>query len=99
MTEADFPAAAALAERWRDDKRAMGASLDGRDDGDLARSVALGGGHPMPLWQYLVHVVNHGTQPRSDVAVLLTRYGRSPGDIDVGDFAQERAAAANHEPS
>lgn len=34
------------------------------------------------LWQLLVHLVNHSTQHRSEAAVLLTRYGRSPGDLD-----------------
>lgn len=99
MIEADFPTAAALVERWWDDEGEMRAYLDGLNNADLARPVALGGGHPMPLWPPLVHVVNHGTQQRSDVAVLLTRYGRSPGDLDFADFAQERAAAVNQEPS
>ena len=41
----------------------------------------------MTLWQTMVHVVNHGTQHRSEAAVLLTIMGRSPGDLDLIDFA------------
>jgi uncharacterized damage-inducible protein DinB len=36
------------------------------------------------VWQTLVHVVNHGTQHRSEVAAFLTSYGSSPGELDFG---------------
>jgi uncharacterized damage-inducible protein DinB len=35
-----------------------------------------------PLWQLMLHQVNHGTQHRSEVAVILTEYGHSPGLMD-----------------
>ena len=40
------------------------------------------------LWHYLVHVVNHGTQHRSEAAALLTEYGQSPGDLDFLIFLE-----------
>jgi uncharacterized damage-inducible protein DinB len=43
-------------------------------------------------WQMLAHVVNHGTQHRSEAAALLTSAGRSPGDIDMIEFAEARHA-------
>ncbi len=52
---------------------------------DLARTT------DVPLWQELLHVANHGTQHRSEAAALLTELGRSPGDLDLIDFAEERA--------
>jgi uncharacterized damage-inducible protein DinB len=43
-----------------------------------------------PLWQMIAHVVNHGTQHRSEAAALLTQAGVSPGDLDMVDFVVER---------
>jgi uncharacterized damage-inducible protein DinB len=40
------------------------------------------------LWQALAHVVNHGTQHRSEAAVLLTAAGHSPGDLDMVDYIE-----------
>lgn len=48
----------------------------------------------VPVWQMLVHVVNHGTQHRSEVAALLTAEGSSPGDLDLIDYAEEQAGVA-----
>jgi uncharacterized damage-inducible protein DinB len=90
MTEGDFPTVGALVARWRQDEQEMRAYLAGLDDGDLDREIAFPWAPPTPLWYYLFHVVNHGTQARGDAAVLLTRLGRSPGDLEFAIFVRER---------
>ena len=47
----------------------------------------------VPVWQMLVHVVNHGTQHRAEAAALLTTAGRSPGELDLIVYAEELAGA------
>lgn len=47
----------------------------------------------VPVWQMLVHVMNHGTQHRAEAAALLTAQGRSPGELDMINYAEEIAAA------
>lgn len=38
--------------------------------------------YPIVRWQMLHHLLMHSMQHRSEAAVVLTAYGRSPGDID-----------------
>jgi uncharacterized damage-inducible protein DinB len=45
----------------------------------------------VPVWQMLVHVVNHGTQHRAEAAALLTAEGRSPGELDLVNYAEDQA--------
>jgi uncharacterized damage-inducible protein DinB len=56
------------------------------DDETLARKPDDPKVH-FPLWYYLLHMVTHSHQHRSESAQLLTQLGRSPGDIDFLDFA------------
>src|SRR5438093_6961085 len=57
----------------------------------LAYRDSQGNPFARPLWQLMVHLVNHGTQHRSETAMALTALGQSPGDIDYVYFELERA--------
>jgi uncharacterized damage-inducible protein DinB len=71
---------------WEGEWTALTAFFDGLTDDAMNRPI-----DDLPLWQTMAHVINHGTQHRSEAAVLLTRLGLSPGDLDLLDFLEERA--------
>ncbi len=68
----------------------MAAYLAELTDDDLAAPFALGTRGALPLWELLVHLITHGTQHRSEAAILLTDAGHSPGDLDYFYFAITR---------
>ncbi|HUG15364.1 MAG TPA: DinB family protein [Thermomicrobiales bacterium] len=67
--------------------------VDGLGDADLGRVVSyvnvLGETWAYPLWQQLLHQINHATQHRSEAAVRLTQLGHSPGWLDFLIFIDE----------
>jgi uncharacterized damage-inducible protein DinB len=85
---APLPTAEELRADWELEWSATTGFIDGLTDDDLDRPA-----DELLLWQAMAHVVNHGTQHRSEAAVLLTALGRSPGDLDLADFLEERARA------
>jgi len=47
-----------------------------------------------PLWQSMLHLVNHGTYHRGQVTTMLRQLGAQPVMTDLLHFYRERAAAA-----
>jgi uncharacterized damage-inducible protein DinB len=91
MTELPADGAMDAIEGWfrdsHDELRSFAVSLN---ESDLERTYedTDDEGRPVTfhLWEMMVHVVNHGTQHRSEVAAALTILDRSPGDLDFCDF-------------
>lgn len=76
-----------LNARWAEEEEKMRVYLAGLSDAALDHLFEYKNtaGQPFrrPVWQILTHVVNHGTQHRSEVALSLTNFDRSPGDMDL----------------
>jgi uncharacterized damage-inducible protein DinB len=83
----EFPDLGTLRTRWEEVEEATSAYLASLREADLARVVSYvnfqGETWAYPLWQQLLHQVNHATQHRSEAALLLTRLGYSPGWLDL----------------
>jgi uncharacterized damage-inducible protein DinB len=87
LSVSDYRNVAALADHWKRDEAEMREWVATLDDETLARSIDPDRNDRHPLWFYLVHLVTHSHQHRSESAQLLTQLGRSPGDIDFLDYA------------
>ncbi|MCO6450071.1 MAG: DinB family protein [Caldilineales bacterium] len=98
-TAADYPDVASLRVAWQAEREIMNAYLAGLSDADLDSVIDFkttkGVSHRIPLWQILLHVLNHDTQHRSEVAMALTALGHSPGDLDQILFFRQLEAGGS----
>ncbi len=80
-----------LAGRWV----AWAATLGPEDpERPIAYHDMKGNPHREPLWQILLHVVNHSTHHRGQVAGFLRSLGHIPPPLDFIAFVRETAKAA-----
>ena len=59
--------------------------VESLDEKALSESLAMNADFAVPRWLILAHLVNHGTQHRSELARYLTECEHSPGDLDLLD--------------
>ena len=87
LNPVDYPDLAAMRQRWDEIERDTQAFVKALDEAGLARVVNYSNtrGDPFayPLWQLMLHQVNHATQHRSEVAMVMTRLGYSPDWLDL----------------
>lgn len=78
------------------EEQAMRAYINGLTDEDMNSHIKYttdeGIHRDRILWHCLYHLVNHGTQHRSEAAAMLTSYGASPGELDFTLFLNENSA-------
>lgn len=89
----DFPTLASLKTRWLEEETLLMEFVAGLTDKKLKAAFDYtsteGGQHRRVLWEAMAHMVNHGTQHRSEAAAMLTDMGHSPGDIDLIVYLNE----------
>jgi uncharacterized damage-inducible protein DinB len=89
----DFPTFQSLQERWAEEENLLMNFVEGLTDEKLNNAFDYTSleGKPFQriLWQAMAHLVNHGTQHRTEAAALLTDMGHSPGDLDLVLFLIE----------
>ena len=83
----EFPTLESLLLRWQEEENKLMKFVEGLSDEQLAVPFQYRNTKGVPkeniLWHAMAHVVNHGTQHRSEAAAMLTAFGCSPGDLDM----------------
>lgn len=93
LVATDFPTFESLEQKFREEEELMRAYLARLSDEDmdshLHYTASSGIQRDRIIWHCHVHLVNHGTQHRSEAAAILTDLGRSPGELDFTVFLNE----------
>jgi uncharacterized damage-inducible protein DinB len=80
----DFPSLASLKTRWFEEEMKLMEFVDGLTEERLTTEFDYisteGNPHRRVVWETMVHLVNHGTQHRSEAAAILTTMGQSPAN-------------------
>jgi len=87
-----------LQVRWAEFEPTLLNFVRGLTQGDLDRVMEYKtmkfGVYRNPLWQSMLHLVNHGTYHRGQVTTMLRQLNAQPILTDLMHFYRERAAAA-----
>lgn len=90
-----MPSLEALTLLWKEHERQVRSFVDGLTN-EAIRTRAVdyrnteGKKNSRLLWQTMTHLINHGTNHRSEVAAAATQLGHSPGDLDLIVFFSSR---------
>jgi uncharacterized damage-inducible protein DinB len=94
LKETEYPTVSSLVVHWHTEEAAMRGYLKNLKNEDLTGIIRYttnsGLNRERVLWHCLYHVVNHGTQHRSEAAAILTGFYHSPGDFDFSMFMLEK---------
>lgn len=86
LPASDFPAVAALRERWAAVEQTRNGFIQTLTAAKLQEPIAYintrGVPFTYPLWQQMAHVVNHSSYHRGQVTTLLRQLGAEPQNTD-----------------
>ncbi len=89
-----FPTLESLTIYWQKEESDMRAFLNSLSDKDMNKVVRYQAGEVLRervLWHCLIHVVNHGTQHRSQCAAMIKDFGKEPVTLDLTYYLNKRA--------
>jgi uncharacterized damage-inducible protein DinB len=92
LNPGDFPTLEAIRLRWQEEKQRMNDLFATLHDEDLGCQIIYSNTRfpdqtlQLPLWQIMLHLLNHDTQHRSEIAMRLTELGHSPGELSMNVF-------------
>jgi uncharacterized damage-inducible protein DinB len=90
LDPADYPDLAAVRRAWdalAEQTRAFTGTLSDEDmERTFTTEIPDGSAVTFVLWKMMLHVANHGTQHRSEIAAMLTVFDCSPGDLDIVSY-------------
>ncbi|HEX4962322.1 MAG TPA: DinB family protein [Thermoanaerobaculia bacterium] len=94
----DYPDLASWIAGWEETAAHIEAFLAALSDDQLAvplswTSVSAGTSHTLPLWQAVIHLVNHTSYHRGQVVSLLRQMGYPTASTDLIQFFNERAGS------
>ena len=93
LKQEDFPTFESLQTRWAEEEKLLMKYVAEVPEEKLEEhffyTATDGSPYERVLWHTMLHLVNHGTQHRSEAAAVLTDFGHSPGDIDFVYFLSE----------
>jgi uncharacterized damage-inducible protein DinB len=98
VDKADFPTLTSINTYWAAEQQRMRAFMAGLADSDVDGIVhyeAEGRVVERVLWHCLLHMINHGTQHRSQCAAMLKDLGHPVGSLDLTHFLNLQAAATS----
>ena len=78
-------------DRWK--KYAEGLD-EATADGEIAYTTLKGDAFRTPIWQIILHVVNHGTHHRGQAAGFLRSLGKTPPPLDLTAYYRSLSPTA-----
>ena len=83
----EFPTFESLRARWADEETKLMNFVANLTEERLYSKFKYLSTEGVPyeraVWESIAHLVNHGTQHKTEAAAILTGFGHSPGDIDL----------------